>query len=279
MSFELFNQKIESLLKTYYPKTIVSNTKLKETTKLWMTKALLKSIKVKNRIYKQFCKATNPHEKTEIQKRFKVYRNHVVTLSRICKENCCKENFEYNRKNANKLWSGISSIINIKNKKLQNISRTIDSKTVTNSNTLANHFDKLFTSIADKLLEKNPKTDKTFNDFLNFHNENSFFITPTDPEELQDLINLMELHKAVGPSGIQNRILKDFKNQLSIPLSQLINLSFNKGVFPSSLKLARVIPIHKKGHTQDSNNYRPISLLSNLSKMIEKLIDKRLYSF
>ena len=252
---------------------------MKETTKLWMTKALLKSIKVKNRIYKQFCKATNPHEKTEIQKRFKVYRNHVVTLSRICKENCCKENFEYNRKNANKLWSGIRSIINIKNKKLQNISRTIDSKTVTNSNTLANHFDKLFTSIADKLLEKNPKTDKTFNDFLNFHNENSFFITPTDPEELQDLINLMELHKAVGPSDIQNRILKDFKNQLSIPLSQLINLSFNKGVFPSSLKLARVIPIHKKGHTQDSNNYRPISLLSNLSKMIEKLIDKRLYSF
>ena len=49
LSFELFNQKIESLLKTYYPKTIVSNTKLKETTKPWMTKALLKSIKVKNR--------------------------------------------------------------------------------------------------------------------------------------------------------------------------------------------------------------------------------------
>ena len=51
LSFELFNQKIESLLKTYYPKTTVSNTKLKKTTKPWMTNALLKSMKLKNRIY------------------------------------------------------------------------------------------------------------------------------------------------------------------------------------------------------------------------------------
>ena len=94
--------------KTYYPKILVSNTKLKETTKPWMTKALLKSIKVKNRIYK--CKTTNPHEKTEIQKRFTVYRNHVVTLFRICKENYYKEYFEDNRKNAKKLWSGIRSM-------------------------------------------------------------------------------------------------------------------------------------------------------------------------
>ena len=96
---------------------------------------------------------------------------------------------------------------------------------------------------------------------------------------MQDLINLMELHKAVGPSIIPNRILKNFKRQLLIPLSQLINLYFNRGVLPSTLKLAKVISIHKKGDTQDSNNYGPISLLLNLSKMIEKLINKRLYSF
>ena len=269
--FELFNQKIESLLKTYYPKTIVSNTKLKETRKPWMTKALLKSIKVKN--------ITDPYEKTDIRKRFKVYRNHVVTLSRICKGNYCNKYFEDNRKNARKLWSEIRSIINVKNKKIQNNSLTIDSKTVTSSSTRANHFNKLFTSLADKLLQKIPKTGKRFKYFLNFHNENSFFISPTDPEEAQDLIMLMELDKAVGPSSIPTRILKYFKKQLSIPLSQLINLSFNKGIFRISLKLAKVIRIHKKGDNKDSNNYRPISLLSNLSKMFEKLIHKRLYSF
>ena len=162
------------------------------------------------------------------------------------------------------MWSRIRSVINIKNKKFQNISLTIDSKTVTNSNTFANHFNKYFTSIAVKL-QKIPKTDKRFHDFLNFHSENSFFLSPTGPEEMQDLISLIKLHKAVGPSSIPTRILKDFKRQLSMPLFQLINFSFSKGVFPSSLKLVKIIPIHKKGDTQDSNNYRPISLLSNLS--------------
>ena len=108
------------------------------------------------------------------------------------------------------MWSGIRSIIKIKNKKFQNISLTIDSKAVTSSNTRANHFNKVFTSIADKLLQKVPKTDKKFNYFLNFHNENSFFISPLDPKEVQDLISLMEFHKAVGPSSIPTRILKDF---------------------------------------------------------------------
>ena len=222
---------------------------------------------------------TDPHEKTDIQKRFKVYRNHVVTLSRIQKGNYYKKYFQDNRKNARKLWSGIRSIINVKNKQIENNSLTIDSKTVTSSSTRANHFNKLFTSLADKLLQKIPKTGKRFNYFLNFHNENSFFISPTDPEEAQDLIRLMELDKAVGPSSIPTRILKYFKKQLSIPLSQLINLSFNKGVFRISLKLAKVIRIHKKGDNKNSNNYSPISLLSNLSKMFEKLIHKRLYSF
>ena len=97
--------------------------------------------------------------------------------------------------------------------------------------------------MADKLLEKIPKRDKRFNDFLNFDNEKYYFISPTYPEKVQDLINLMELHKAVDPSSIPTRILKDFKTRLSIPLSQLINLPFNKGVFPSSLMFAKVIPI------------------------------------
>ena len=124
--------------------------------------------------------------------------------------------------------SEIRSIINIKNKKFQNISLTIDSKTAANSTSLADRFNKFFTSIADKLLQKVPKTDKRFSDFQNLYNENYFFISRTDPEKVQDLINLMELHKAVGPSSILTRILKDFKK----PLSHFINVSFNNGVFP-----------------------------------------------
>ena len=50
----------------------------------------------------------------------------------------------------------------------------------------------------------------------------------------------------------------------------MINVSFNKGIFPDFLKVANVVPIHKKGEKLDPNNYRPISLLSNISKLYEK---------
>ena len=75
------------------------------------------------------------------------------------------------------------------------------------------------------------------------------------------------------------KILKDMKNEISVPLSTLTNLSFNTGIFPSSLQLAMVIPILKKGDQQEFNNYRPISILSNIPKLIGKILYNRLYNF
>ena len=74
-------------------------------------------------------------------------------------------------------------------------------------------------------------------------------------------------------------MFKTFNKALSELLTNLINLSFVKGVFPNVLKMAEVLPTFKKGDKTEKNNYRPISLISNVSKMLEKLICKRLYSF
>ena len=62
-------------------------------------------------------------------------------------------------------------------------------------------------------------------------------------------------------------------------MANLINLSFSTGLFPKILKQAKIIPIFKKGDQQDCNNYRPILLLSNISKIIEKLVHRQLYGF
>ena len=85
--------------------------------------------------------------------------------------------------------------------------------------------------------------------------------------------------KAFGPSSIPTVILKHFRKTISIPLTKLVNLSFDQGKFPSILKIAKVLAIFKKGDKLDANNYRPISLLSNLSKIIEKIMHKRLYFY
>ena len=74
-------------------------------------------------------------------------------------------------------------------------------------------------------------------------------------------------------------LLKNFKPFFSFWLSERFNLSFETGLFPDVLKIAKVNPLHKKESKLDHQNYRPISLLSVISKIFEKLIYKRIYFY
>ena len=83
----------------------------------------------------------------------------------------------------------------------------------------------------------------------------------------------------MGPFSIPNRVFKEINKLLSIPISRMFNLSMEHGVFPQKIEIAIVIPVHKKDDTEDCNNYRPISLLPNISKLFEKLVKNRLSKF
>ena len=89
----------------------------------------------------------------------------------------------------------------------------------------------------------------------------------------------MKTNKATGPNSIPPKILKLFKKEFSKALSDIINLSSNQVIFPDLLKIANVIPIHKKDDKLDCNNYRPISLLSNVSKIHKKCMHTRSTKF
>ena len=102
---------------------------------------------------------------------------------------------------------------------------------------------------------------------------------PTDEKEIEQKIKAMKDNKALGPNSIRTKILKVHSKTLSKPLAELINLSLNQDKFPTILKIAKVIPIHKRGDKSECDNYRPISLISNISKLIEKTVHERLYFF
>ena len=89
----------------------------------------------------------------------------------------------------------------------------------------------------------------------------------------------MKDNKALGPNSIRTKILKVYSKTLSKPLAELINLSLNQGKFPAILKIAKAIPIHKRGDQSECDNYRPISLISNICKLIVKTVHERIYSF
>ena len=105
------------------------------------------------------------------------------------------------------------------------------------------------------------------------------FLKPTFPKEIEEIILKLSKKKSTGPNSIPVRILKDHSTLLSEPLSLIINLSFEKGIFPNMCKIAQVIPVFKKGDSSICTNYRPISLLSVFSKIFEKCFYSHLYSF
>ena len=82
-----------------------------------------------------------------------------------------------------------------------------------------------------------------------------------------------------GHDNISCIILKEIKDIIAQPLSLLVNQAFNTGVFPSKLKLAKVIPLFKKGDKTSIENYRPISLLPCMSKVLENIINIQLYDY
>ena len=85
----------------------------------------------------------------------------------------------------------------------------------------------------------------------------------------------MDASKSSGPYSVPDTILKTIRDYISEPLTFLVNDSFASGHFPEKLKWARIIPVFKKGSRFDKDNYRPISVVSNFSKLFEKAMYQR----
>ena len=130
---------------------------------------------------------------------------------------------------------------------------------------IADKFNDHFTTIAAKIEKKLVKSKNFFHEYLISPNNKTFTLYPTNPTEIEDYIKNLNIRKAVGPFSIPNRILKEFNKLFSHPISEIFNLSLEFGVFPQKMKIGKIIPFFKKEDNLDCNNYRPISLLPNIS--------------
>lgn len=150
---------------------------------------------------------------------------------------------------------------------------------ITDSKKIASCFNNYFASIGCNLAELIERVDKNPMDFLQTHLCNSFYTSPITTSEIENEISCLKNDKATGPYSIPVKILKLLKTCISKPLATLFNVSFSLGIVPSSLKIANVIPIHKKDSRLSISNYRPISLLSIFNRLLEKLMANRMINF
>ena len=105
-------------------------------------------------------------------------------------------------------------------------------------------------------------------------------LPPASPAEVSEVLRSLNSRKASGPNSLPIPVISSVSDAISIILCEIINLSFSTGTYPDKLKEASVIPVFKnKGSPFEVENYRPISLLSNVDKIFQKLMHKRLIKF
>ena len=104
-------------------------------------------------------------------------------------------------------------------------------------------------------------------------------MTPTDKNEIEKIISSLDSNKASNIYGLSVDVLKILSPHISELLSDIFNESLSIGVFPDLMKLAMICPIHKSGSKLKASNYRPVSILPILSKVLEKIVQTRLVTF
>ena len=160
------------------------------------------------------------------------------------------------------------------------MSLKINDSIESNPETLANHFNNFFTSIADNIRSNLTLSSKNFKSFLKDKPQSSFFFNAITVDEVFNIILSLNKSKASGPYSIPDQILKLIPFEISKILANIFNSSFETGKFITALKNVKVVPVYKnKGSSLDVGNYRPISLLSNVDKIFEKIVYSRLIKY
>ena len=279
-SFNLFFNKIDSLVNQYIPLRKLTKKEIKNRFKAWITSGIQNSMKRRDKIYKTFIKAKQLDIKKEYESQYKTLRNQIVKLCGVSKLTYFRNFFQINAGNIKNTWKGINKVINISNN-IRNTSSSliVNNKLISDPVKVANKVNEYFSTIAENLQSNIYQTGTDFHQYLKGRNSHSIFIQPTDPLEVIRTINNLNSNKATGPSSIDYKILHLIKLNIAEPLSRLINLSFEKAIYFQNLKISKVIPFYKDKYSNlDSSTYRPISLLFNINKIVEKLMYNRLYS-
>ena len=146
---------------------------------------------------------------------------------------------------------------------------------------IANTFNDYFSEIGSELVKNLPSCPKGkhFTHFMKNKSVKSMFFSPVTPKNIIDVVTNLKGNKSSGHDEIDSCVVKRCIHLITLPLSHIFNASFEHGTFPKDFKLAKVIPVYKKGDNSLCSNYRPISILSVFSKIFEKLVYNRLIAF
>src|SRR6267154_4333915 len=263
-----------------FPLTKISRKRIKD--KRWITPELIKSSNYKNALYKKWIISKSPFDKEKYKAYLKIFNKSISSVQAIY----YRPTFDSNLNSIKSLWKEINKLVCFNSQKncanLSTIPKiNVNGSLINESNLIANELNNYFCNVGADLVAKLPHISSVpdFNFFLPPSVVNSFACLPITQDEIHKLIIKFNSKNSSGPDIFNARFIYDFEQVILSPLCFIFNLSLSIGVFPDELKKSKTIRIFKKGDHTIMSNYRPISLLSIFSKILESLVSARLSSF
>lgn len=271
-NYESFNNTLTGILNQSIPKT-----KLKLKTnykKHWLTKGIKISCKNK-RLEKILSIKTDNHL---IKQHYKIYEK---TLKQIVNKAKKLQYINKLMKSNNKvktMWKIINERTNKNVKKVKkNITLHLNNNVISDPKQTANIFNSFFASIGEGNAQTPGREPRSTS--VAHRTENTMFLSTVGPAEINSIIKNLKNKNSYGIDEMPPALVKQCADELTLPFYLLVNQSFEEGRFPNYLKKAVIKPIHKKDSKSDPTNYRPIALLPTASKIFEKAMCNRVYSF
>ena len=256
----------------------------------WINGDLIEAMNKRDWYHKMATKPNNP-ERTEFWAKYKSLRNEISSLIRNAKNDYISTLLQENGGTPNAMWKTLKLISSTKKESLTKLE--VDGEDVTDSQEIAQHFNDYFvnsvntmfnplnfdicgnnseTSTSERDNDENLINDNESN--ISTYN-NSYDLPVVTVDFVINEINCISVKKATGPDDVSIKLLKIACKVPNVikSLTHILNLSLDQGDFLSEWKIARVQPIYKSGSKLSVENYRPISLLSIPSKILEKAIN------
>ena len=219
---------------------------------------------ISDKLYKEVCRS--PDDEI-LKQRFRDLRNRTKLIIRKRKHDFIQEKFKIIGTDSKAFHSHLNGVLGKRNEQtmpLLSREKSLDD------------FNNYFAAVG---LNNQKTIDVSKMSFPLSPSVQSMFLLPVNCLELCNIIQKLKNKNSFGPDGISNKVLKLCCNSIIEPLQILINRCMREGSFPKSLKIAKVVPIYKDGDKNKFDNYRPISMLSGLAKIFERVIYNRMVSF
>ena len=250
----------------------------------WITSGILHSIEYRDKLYREL-RSINPETENvlyfSVQQNLRVYNGMLKKTIRKAKVEYYSNQFNKSKSNIRHMWSVVKEILNrCHNKKEFPNYFTVDGGRITDSQDISNRFNDFFSSVGPKLSSNLVcNSDRSVSSFLKQCVVSSFKFECVDIVDVEKIMKSLSPKNSLGHDFISTKFLKRIVHIIAKPLTLMINQSLCSGIFPTKLKIARVIPLFKKGDPHVFDNYRPISLLPAISKIFERIVFDQTYNY